>query len=234
MPEMEVDFNDSNVTEDNDLELTVGCSQFSSWDFRSKSWRTTEMSSVDILTLSILVNEFDGEKDVLMVVLLNKDVLFRICLSDYSDGAEDITFIAGECSILCAVSQNDKFRLEIICNSDVIRVFDKISSFRFKNIKQSCLQSWQEDIVHSRLKEIFSGKPIQLEPNETTSSTDEKMHFVINAILKMASHNNTFKELQDKIKTHFLFHKEKENSGPDPDISSHGDDLDTSMSLLNS
>ena len=105
---------------------------------------------------------------------------------------------------------------------------------RFKNIKQSCLQSWQEDNVHSRLKEIFSGKPIQLEPNETTSSTDEKMHFVINAILKMASHNNTFKELQDKIKTHFLFHKEKENSGPDPDISSHGNDLDTSISLLNS
>ena len=75
---MEVDFNYLNAKEDNDLELTVGCSQFSSWDFRSKSWRTTEMSSVDILTLSILVNEFDGEKDVLMVVLLNKDVLFRI------------------------------------------------------------------------------------------------------------------------------------------------------------
>jgi len=228
---MDVDPNDSSEKESN--ELTVACSQFSSWDFETKSWKTTEMISGDNLTLNILVNECNDYTDVLLVVLHNKDVLFRICLSVYSDGSDDITFIAGDCSILCAVSPNEKFRLEIVCNSDVIRVFDKISSFRIKNVKQLCLQSWQEDNVHSRLKDIFSGKLIQLEPNEATRSSDEKMHFVLNAMLRMASQNNKFKAMQDKIKTHFLLSQEKENSVSDTPCNGEDEDLDTSISLLN-
>merc|ERR1712126_98573 len=156
------------------------------------------------------MGEVHNMKYALLVILLNQDILQRICL------------IAGQSSILGVLGPSHKFRLETRDNAQVVKLFDLLQSLKLPSVKLLCLGNWQEDLVKEKLELVFRKKlSLTKEDNDPEVPMTESIESMIESVFRrLVSEDDKLKILKGKL-----------NANKDIERSDDKE-VDTSYSLL--
>ena len=132
--------------------LEVRCTLYSFWARRDKKWVTTNADEKTEILLSLLSSEDDpdgedGDTWTVLALLLNQDVLQRLPLSPGPAGAEKITFLGGESSLLVMSGQDHKWRVELESEKSLVQMLDQVKDSGLPRVEVMCLASWQKDIT---------------------------------------------------------------------------------------
>jgi hypothetical protein len=141
--------------------LEMRCTLYSFWARRDKKWVTTNDDENNEILLSLLSSEDDPDYEdgvtwTLLALLLDQDVLQRLPLSPCPVGAEKITFLGGESSLLVMSGQDHKWRVELESEKSLVQMLDQVKDSGLPRVEVMCLASWQKDITMGLVREWLS------------------------------------------------------------------------------
>ena len=88
--------------------------------------------------------------------LLNQDVLQRVPLSPCPAGAEKITFLGGESSLLVMSGQEHKWRVELESEESLVEMLDQVKDSGLSKVEVMCLASWQKNTTMGLIRKWLS------------------------------------------------------------------------------
>ena len=141
--------------------LEMRCGLYSFWARRDKKWVTTNADEKTEILLSLLSSEDDpddedGDTWTVLALLLNQDVLQRVPLSPCPAGAEKITFLGGESSLLVMSGQEHKWRVELESEESLVEMLDQVKDSGLSKVEVMCLASWQKNTTMGLIRKWLS------------------------------------------------------------------------------
>ena len=142
--------------------LEMRCGLYSFWARRYKKWVTTNADEKTDILLSLLSSEDDpddeeGDTWTVLALLVNQDVLQRVPLSPCPAGAEKITFLGGESSLLVMSGQDYKGRVELESEKCLVEILDQVKDSGLLRVEVMSLASWQKDITMGLVRDWLNG-----------------------------------------------------------------------------